>query len=84
MLEFTAGNGRVVRAVEPVKSGEEQPPVGTRIPIHYDRHDPTSITTDAGHLARDITLWVVSVKFLVGGAALLWFGTRRLRRREAV
>jgi hypothetical protein len=80
LLEFTTTGGRRIRAAEPVKSGEEQPSVGTRVAIHYDPQHPTSITTDASHLARDITLWVVAVKFLVGGATLLWFGARRLRR----
>ena len=48
--------------------------------IHYSRHDPTNVSTDQSHLARNVTLWVVAVKFLAGGAVLLWFGVRRLRR----
>jgi DnaJ domain/Protein of unknown function (DUF3592) len=79
-LEFRTADGRVIRATESVKSGEEQPPVGSRVPIHYDRTDPTSIVTDTGHTGRNITLWIVAVKFTVGGAVLLWFGVRRLRR----
>lgn len=79
-LEFVTKGGRTVRAVESVKSGEEQPPVGARIPIHYDRSDPTNIVTDDGHTGRNITLWIVAVKFFVGGAVLIWFGRRRLRR----
>jgi len=80
-LEFTATGGRVVRTNESVKSGEEQPPVGTRVAIHYDRTDPTNIVTDESHVGRDVTLWIVAVKLFVGGAVLVWFGTRRLRRR---
>ncbi len=79
-LEFTTRDGRVVRAVEQTKSGEEQPAVGARVAIHYDRNDPTSIVTDTGHTGRDITLWIVAVKLFVGGIVLLVVGARRLRR----
>ncbi len=81
-LEFVTASGRVVRAVESVKTGEEQPTLGSRVPIHYDRHDPTSIVTDDSHTGRNVTLWIVAVKFVIGGAVLLWFGVRRLRRAE--
>jgi hypothetical protein len=79
-LEFETTGGRVVRATESVKTGEEQPPVGSRVKIHYDRSDPTSIVTDDSHTGRNITLWIVAVKLVVGGAVLVWFGVRRLRR----
>jgi hypothetical protein len=77
-LEFTTRDGQVVRAVESVKTGEEQPPLGARVRIHYDRDDPTSIVTDEGHTGRNVTLWIVAVKLAVGGAVLVWFGLRRL------
>ncbi len=48
--------------------------------IHYDRTDPTQVVTDQSHTGRDVTLWIVAVKFVVGGALLIWFGRRRLRR----
>ena len=79
-LEFTTRDGRTLRAVEQTKSGEEQPAVGTRVAIHYDRNDPTSIVTDTSHTARDVTLWIVAVKLFVGGIVLLVVGARRLRR----
>jgi hypothetical protein len=79
-LEFETASGRVVRATEAVKTGEEQPLVGTRVRIHYDRSDPTSIVTDEGHTGRNVTLWIVAAKFTIGGAVLVWFGARRLRR----
>ena len=47
---------------------EVQPDVGTRVAIHYDRHDPTTIVTDQSHVGRDVTLWIVAVKFVLGGA----------------
>jgi hypothetical protein len=78
-LEFVTRAGRRVRAVESVKTGEEQPPVGARVSIHYERTDPTNVVTDESHLGRNLTFWIVAVKFLVGGAVLVWFGRRRLR-----
>jgi hypothetical protein len=78
-LEFETRGGHVVRATESVKTGEEQPLPGTRVRIHYDRDDPTSIVTDESHTGRDVTLWIVAVKFVLGGAVLAWFGIRRLR-----
>jgi hypothetical protein len=79
-LEFETRDGRVVRAQESVRSGEEQPAIGSRVKIHYDPHDPSTIVTDESHTGRDVTLWIVAVKFVVGGAVLVWFGLRRLRR----
>ena len=79
-LEFETAGGRVVRATESVKTGEEQPPLGSTVKIHYDRSDPTSIVTDDSHTGRNITLWIVAIKLVIGGAVLSWFGVRRLRR----
>ena len=81
-LEFTTRDGRTVRTVEETKSGEEQPAVGSRVNIHYDRTDPTNVVTDTSHTGRDITLWIVAVKLFVGGIVLWSFGARRLRRTE--
>ncbi len=79
-LEFETRDGTVVRATEAVKTGEEQPAVGSKVRIHYDPKDPTSIVTDESHTGRDVTLWIVAVKLTLGGAVLLWFGARALRR----
>ena len=79
-LEFTTRDGTIVRAQESQKTGEEAPLVGSSVAIHYDRADPTTIVTDQSHTGRDVTLWIVAVKLVVGGALLVWFGRRRLRR----
>ena len=80
LLEFTTRDGTLVRTQESQKTGEVAPLVGARVPIHYDRRDPTTIVTDQSHTGRDVTLWIVAVKLVVGGALLVWFGRRRLRR----
>ncbi len=79
-LEFETRDGTVVRATESVKTGEEQPALGTKVRIHYDAEDPTAIVTDESHTGRDVTLWIVAVKLVLGGGVLAWFGLRRLRR----
>jgi hypothetical protein len=48
--------------------------------VHYDPRDPTSIVADECHTGRNVTLWIVAVKFVIGGTVLLGFGVRRLRR----
>jgi hypothetical protein len=79
-LRFEARDGGIVEASEPVKTGEEQPAVGARVTVHYDRDDPTNIVVDVSHTGRDVTLWIVAVKLMVGGAVLSMWGTRQLRR----
>jgi hypothetical protein len=81
LLEFTTRDGRTVRAAERTKSGEAQPSLGAQVRIHYDKSDPTAIVTDESHTGRDVTLWIVAVKLVIGGAVLAGFGARRLRRR---
>jgi DnaJ domain len=79
-LEFETRDGTLVRATETVKTGEEEPGLGTSVRIHYDPDDPTAVVTDESHTGRDVTLWIVAVKLVLGGAVLLGFGVRRLRR----
>jgi hypothetical protein len=79
-LEFETRDGTVVRATESVKTGEEQPPLGTKVRIHYDPDDPTAVVTDDSHTGRNVTLWIVAVKLVLGGAVLVGFGLRRLSR----
>jgi hypothetical protein len=79
-LEFTTRAGRTVVASEVTKSGSIPPALGTHVGVHYDRADPTRIVADESHTARDFTLWIVAVKFLVGGLVLAGVGLRRLRR----
>ena len=79
-LAFTTASGETVVASESTKTGSQAPLLGSTVAVHYDRADPTRIVVDGSHLARDVTLWIVAVKFVVGGLLLVWFGARRLRR----
>ena len=66
--------------MERTKSGEQQPGRAAQVAIHYDRADPSTIVTDAAHTGRDVTLWIVAAKLVIGGGVLLVFALRRLRR----
>lgn len=81
LLQFRTRDGRTVRAAERAKSGEAQPVAGAQVAIHYDKNDPSTVVTDESHTGRDLTLWIVAVKLVIGGAVLMVFGARRLRRR---
>jgi hypothetical protein len=81
-LEFETRGGTVVRASEAVRTGEEQPAIGSRVKIHYDPAHPSTIVTDESHTGRDVTLWIVAAKLVIGGGVLVGFGIHRLRRRD--
>lgn len=81
-LRFETRAGRVVETAEPVKTGEEQPAVGAFVSVHYDRNDPTNVVTDVSHTGRDVTLWIVAIKLIIGGAVLSVWGTRHLREER--
>ena len=71
-----------MQAPEPLKSGTGRPPLGSQVEIRYDRDDPTTVISTESQLARDITLWIVAVKLLVGGLVFVVAGAHRLRRPE--
>jgi hypothetical protein len=79
-LEFVGPDGELVRAPEPLKSGTGRPPLGSQVEIRYDPDDPTTVISADSQLARDLTLWIVAVKLLVGGLAFVVVGAHRLRR----
>jgi hypothetical protein len=79
-LEFVGPDGELVRAPEPLKSGTGRPPLGSQVEIRYDPDDPTTVVSSESQLARDLTLWIVAVKLLVGGLAFVVVGAHRLRR----
>jgi DnaJ domain/Protein of unknown function (DUF3592) len=80
-LEFTTADGETVVAQEGVRSGRGEDPLGAEVEIRYDPDDPTDIVRVESNTARDITLWIVAIKLLVGGAILGGIGAWRLRHR---
>jgi hypothetical protein len=79
-LQFVTPDGQLIDAKLPQKSGDGDPVVGHQVKIRYDPSDPTDVITDNSTIARDITLWIVSVKLLICGPLLVIFGAIRLRR----
>ena len=79
-LEFFTIDGERIVAEEPLKSGTGRPPAGSQVEIIYDPDDPSSVIRDESELARDITLWIVAIKLLVGGVIFIGFGAHRLHR----
>jgi hypothetical protein len=75
------GRSAVVNAKLPEKTGSGDPVVGDQQKIRYDPTDPTDVIADTDTTARDVTLWIVSVKLLICGPLLVIFGALRLRRR---
>ena len=53
---------------------------GQIVTILYRPERPTDVLLDENTAARDITLWLIAVKLLVGGLVFLGVGIRRLRR----
>ena len=83
-VRFTASDGRVVQVPEPdrVNPGAERD--GQRLAVLYRPDRPTDVIIDESTTARDITLWIVATKLLVGGTVFLVVGLRRLRRLRRV
>lgn len=81
-LEFRTEDGTLVRTDVPdAKSGAAS--AGDVLAVRYDPDDPQRVVTERHTLARDITLWIVAVKFLVVGVVLAVVGARRLLRDAA-
>lgn len=79
-LRFTVGDGSVVRVPEPERVNPGTQHDGQIVTILYRPDRPTDVLLDENTAARDITLWLIAVKLLVGGLVFLGVGIRRLRR----
>jgi hypothetical protein len=79
-VRFDAG-GRTVVAPEPPRA--EPGVAGATMTVRYDPDDPERVIADETHVARDVTIAIVALKLLVGGAVFLVVGARRLRRGQA-
>jgi hypothetical protein len=78
-VRFTTPDGAVVRVREPDRVNPGTQRDGQRVAILYRPDRPTDVILDESTTARDITLWVVALKLLVGGPVFLVVGIRRLR-----
>jgi len=77
-IEFLTRAHRVVVTKEPEQKGEGTN-AGPTVKVRYDPADPQHVIVDANTVGRDITLAIVALKLLVGGAAFAIVGYRRLR-----
>ena len=82
-VRFTTAAHTVVEVKEPnrVNPGAERD--GQHMAVLYRPDRPTDVIIDESTTARDITLWIVALKLLVGGPVFLVVGIRRLRRANA-
>jgi hypothetical protein len=70
----------VVRVPEPERVNPGTQHDGQIVTILYRPDRPTDVLLDENTAARDITLWLIAVKLVVGGLVFLGVGIRRLRR----
>jgi hypothetical protein len=78
-VRFTTGDGSVVQVPEPTPVNPGAQTDGQRVKVLYRADRPTDVLLDESTAARDITLWIVALKLLVGGPIFLAVGIRRLR-----
>jgi hypothetical protein len=78
-VRFTTAAGAVVQVPEPARVNPGAERDGEEIGVLYRPDRPTDVILDESTAARDITLWIVALKLLVGGVIFLVVGIRRLR-----
>ena len=79
VVRFTTTTGEVVEVPEPARVNPGTQRNGQTITVLYRPDRPRDVIISESTVARDITLWIVAVKLLVGGIVFLVVGTRRLR-----
>lgn len=82
-VRFTTASGEVVQVPEPTRVNPGSDANGQRITVLYRPDRPTDVIIDESTAARDITLWIVALKLLVGGPVFLGVGFRRLKQARA-
>jgi hypothetical protein len=78
-IRFTTSAGVTVQVPEPTRVNPGAERDGQRIGVLYRPDRPTDVILDESTAARDITLWIVALKLLVGGVVFLVVGIRRFR-----
>ncbi len=79
-VRFTTASGAVVQVAEPARVNPGADSNGERITVLYRSDRPADVIIDESTAARDITLWIVALKLLVGGPVFLGVGIRRLHQ----
>jgi DnaJ domain len=82
-VRFTTATGQVVQVAEPARVNPGADNNGDQITVLYRPDRPTDVIIDESTAARDITLWIIVVKLLVGGPVFLGVGFRRLKQARA-
>jgi hypothetical protein len=82
-VRFTTASGEVVQVPEPARVNPGSDANGQEITVLYRPDRPTDVIIDESTAARDITLWIVALKLLVGGPVFLGVGFRRLKQARA-
>ena len=82
-VRFTTAGGSVVQVPEPNRVNPGTQRDGQAVEVLYRPDRPTDVLLLESTTARDITLWVVALKMLVGGPVFLGVGIRRLRQAHA-
>jgi hypothetical protein len=79
-VRFATAAGTTIQVREPnrINPGSDAP--GSRLGVLYRADRPGDVIADESTAARDITLWIVALKLLVGGVIFVVVGARRLRR----
>jgi hypothetical protein len=79
-VQFTTTDGVNVRVAEPERVNPGTQRDGQTVTVLYRPDRPRDVLVDESTTARDITLWFVALKLLVGGPVFLAVGIRRLRQ----
>jgi len=77
-LRFNTTNGKVVDVPLPNTVNPGIP--GNKERVLYKPAHPTDVIADESYAARDITLWIVAIKLLIGGPVFMFLGWRALKR----
>jgi hypothetical protein len=77
-LRFATTNGTVVDVPLPNTVNPGIP--GDKERILYNPAHPSDVIADESYAARDITLWIVAIKLLIGGPIFAILGWRALKR----
>ncbi len=78
-IAFITTDGLTVETREPELHGEGSN-LGPTVRVRYDPANPIHVILDSSTAGRDITLAIVSLKFLICGPVFVVLGGRRLRR----